>query len=121
MALTLKKKNMLRDWISCSGVKSKTSYTVPCSKHILVRNLLEHVKDHVTACHFCELAKLNQRKTMSQSLSWAEWWVSVSKVATVIKEVINLPSYLLFVSAGFSPQATDSVAQELQRGVFNEH
>lgn len=32
---------------------------------------------------------------MSQSLSWVECWVSVSKVAMVIEEVINLLSYLL--------------------------
>lgn len=48
------------------------------------------------------LAKLNSRKAMSQSLNWVKCWVSVSKVTMVIEEVISLFSYIflsqLFVS-----------------------
>lgn len=47
---------------------------------------------------------------MSQSLSWVECWVSVSKVATVIKEVINLLSYLL-LSQSFIPLRPQTVQQ----------
>lgn len=62
---------------------------------IFVRGFLKCVKDLVSVRHFCELAELNPRKAMIQSLSYVECWVSVSKTVTIIEEVINLLSYLL--------------------------